>query len=87
MGRAVRTVRGTTREAAVLGDISAVFMGGRLSEKAVGLAQGPPASAAFGAISYLLLQFMEAPYGRFEATGSRWFGPRIPGKVAWVLQV
>lgn len=45
------------------------------------------APALFGVASFGLLQFLVAPYGRFEAAGSRWYGPRVPGKVAWVLQV
>jgi 3-oxo-5-alpha-steroid 4-dehydrogenase 1 len=42
--------------------------------------------AIFGVVSFVALQFETAPYGRFEATGSRWYGPRINGRVAWVLQ-
>ena len=44
---------------------------------------------AFAFVAFFLLQFTEAPYGRFEASAflNRWYGPRIPGKIAWIVQV
>jgi protein-S-isoprenylcysteine O-methyltransferase Ste14 len=39
--------------------------------------------AGAGALSFLLLFFVPAPYGRHERGG---FGPRLPTRLAWLLQ-
>jgi 3-oxo-5-alpha-steroid 4-dehydrogenase 1 len=40
----------------------------------------------FGLAAFVALQFTVAPYGKYTGTASALYGPKVPGRLAWVLQ-
>lgn len=37
-------------------------------------------------VVFVMLRYQTAPYGRYSRFSSRWWGPNIPAKAAWVIQ-
>ena len=56
------------------------------SDEAGGLLLASYVMLAFGALAFLTLAFVPAPYGRYS-TGAHWlYGPLLPARAAWLLQ-
>ncbi|RYG55131.1 hypothetical protein EON66_06035 [archaeon] len=42
--------------------------------------------AVTGALTFLSLQLTVAPYGKYASSAGWWYGFKMPGKLAWMLQ-